>query len=294
MTSYKRSKTQSKDTSSSKRHWGRRLSQGTFLIVQNAIRFQPEDRVIIGEEVREIDSICNWQTLILTSPLTTAHAIGEPVAKIWTAQSKAPRVYLGNSGVVPSWPVIEIHPVDLANERMTIRGRNTVYDLAVVLAVEQASSAEAYEELLRLTGAIETGLFRSYRPLVKPYWEASLIDPTSPDSSTIRVSEALPVGWPVVLEGITDLGPLSLWLTLSSDYGNGVYDLNFPVGFTFPAGSTVIVPRRWIYDSEHYQTQYIGAERILNDDPLLLKTAIIRYRLQEFKKVIPSTEPITL
>ena len=282
------------------------VSTGDYLLsVADVGRFQPLDRILVGStsgtvgpEVCEISELIDATTIALSQPLTYPYSAGSQVQKLTADPDHSPRVFVGSSGIVPGdFPIIEIHPVNVDSSRMTLGGTNREFEIAVVLWLEAESSQEAYSELLKLVSQIETSLFRTYRPLLCPYWETTLEEPTEPTDATIRVTDAiLCPGSSFVLEGaVSGLAPLSLWYVAGDYLGGGIYELTRPVGFSFAAGSKVLVPRRYVWDSEQYRTEYQTAERTIGatDTVLTVKSAIIRYKLQEFRASLPTTDPLT-
>lgn len=280
-------------------------SQGsTSISITSTRRFNVGDKIALIDqrtmdaEVLLISDIPDQRTLTFstgllgTYPVTGNSDTTSVVRKIIGAETGTEAfiqsIYLGDPTVISHYPAITIDMKTRSSEWMTIESTKETYNIDITIYITAADYGSQYEMMHSYVNAIEQALFRSFYPLVDPYFGGTLAEDVSYDDYLIKVTDP---------DTFTCHGD---WLWLESlDYlkfnrinrylGNGVYELLRKVGQEFSAGDSVISPKRHIFNTLPESTRFGTVMK-----ETMLKAAIIGVTAQEeVWRHSPFVDPLT-
>lgn len=245
-------------------------------------------------EVHVISDIVDRNTITLDTPLVAdyplANSFVEKLIGFETGnQQFLDGVYIGDPAVIPRYPAITIDAKSRSSEWITLESTSEKYEIDITVYVTAADYESQYELMHAYVKAIEQGLFRSFYPLVEPYYSTTLASDLGADDSVVQVSDSSFLNCPflswIFLESVDYLRSNRIKRILSSD----VFELQFPTGLEFSAGDSIIRPTRHIYNTLPHTTQY----GTVNKDTML-KAATISYTAQEERRrFVPYIDPLT-
>lgn len=272
----------------------------SFVDIDSTRRFLQGDSIVVRKqnsndaEVHTVLAIDGLHRLILADELTEDWPLATGFVQKLTGFSSGnteflKAVYLGDPAVIQQFPAITIDAKSRSSEWMTLESTSETYEIDISVYVDGLAYHESqYELMMAYVKAIETSLFRSFYPLVQPYFVAQLTQNVHAGDTTIAVSDEqlwfCGVGW-IFLESPDYTEPNRLLENL----GNGVFRLERAITKEYSTGDNVIHPFRHIYNTLAHSTRYGSVNK-----GTMLKAAVISYRAQEeVRRYVPFFDPLT-
>lgn len=199
-------------------------------------------------------------------------------------------VYLGDPAVIKQFPAITIDAKSLSAEWMTLESTKDRYEIDISVYIDGLAHFESQYELMHAyVRAIRNSLFRSFYPLVEPFFSTTLTEDANDGESTIRVADPNFVGctkgsW-IFLESVDHLIPNRV----IEDFGDGTLQLLRPLAASFETDDKVIMPQRHIFNTLPHTVNYGTVNK-----GTMLKAAVISYRAEEeIRRLVPYIDPLT-
>tara|TARA_Y100000310_G_scaffold308873_1_gene352422 strand:+ start:1904 stop:2827 length:924 start_codon:yes stop_codon:yes gene_type:complete len=261
----------------------------TLITVSTTNRFATGDTVMLGnaagyETGLSVASVVDDVTVELETPVLNSWTVdGTNTVLIKAVNDLFVRaIYIGDPEVIPMYPAITVNGVSRSSEWLTLESTTERYELEINVFVRDSSHEEGYRFLLKLTDLIQRGLKANITPLVSDYTVTSLTEDADDGDIVIRINdrdliEVLPSR--IILEDQFD--HQENWVTRVYDENptdeTAAIQLFDSVCKTFTqADTTVIVPKRFIYNSWPHEINY---GKIHKGE--LLKASTIRWFAQE-------------
>lgn len=222
----------------------------------------------------EIVTVCtmpNSATLGLSAPVTANYSSGfiQPIF----ADSFVAYVVTGNPPTIPKYPAVTVDLVTTTNEPLALRTFSQTHDLKIGVWTDASSYENAYRLRDKLARRIEYSLFKTVFPLVRPWAETTLTENLTAGDSLIRVADQ-------ILANAVDMYLVSNYErypnSVTADLGNGIYQLSHNSPIDIAAGSKVIRPLTYVYDSLCRGIDYGSG----NDNATLLLSATLNYQVK--------------
>lgn len=267
----------------------RRFGLGEEIVIYNDANMEGSSRTIVNildfNQI-EIDSPMDFH--IPASTGKVQKLMGLNIATEPNNAQFLSAVYIGEPDVIMQYPAITINAKSRSSEWLTLESTKETYDIAISVYVQAADYETQYELMHAYTRAIEKSLFRSFYPLVKPYYSTVLAEAITPGDSLIKIVDEnllqCMAGW-VWFESLHYLRHNRVIESL----GQGVYRLAFPMDRPFDVGDAVIRPQRHIFNSIPRGTQY----GTVNKDSML-KASVISWTCdEEVLRSNPFPDPLT-
>ena len=272
----------------------------TFVDIQSTRRFLQGNHIVLRDEgsndaqVYQVVSIDGLNRLILDTPLTTTHSASTGIVQKLTGFDSGNKellkaVYLGDPAVIQQFPAITVDAKSRSSQWLTLESTSETYEIDITVYIDGLAHYESqYTLMMAYVKAIETSLFRSFYPLVRPYYITQLAQDVSAGDTTIAVSDEklwyCGVGW-IFLESPDYTEPNRLLENL----GNGVFRLEHSITKDFLAGDNVLHPFRHIYNSLPHSTEYGFVNK-----GTVLKAGRISYKCQEeVRRYVPFFDSLT-
>lgn len=264
------------------------------VVVESARRYRPGDQLAIFNlptadaatvaEVRTVACVLDdCQTITLTEPLTAdyANAAIEKTVHGHFLQG----VYLGEP-VISNFPAITISAGNKTNEPLACGGTlKSTYEIEITVLADGVNHQSQYRAMLTYAAAIERSLFRSFIPLVAPYFTTTLAADVNEGDDTIITTDPLPCLGQLWLENVRRRDNVFALESL----GSNTYRLATRLP-AYAAGSTAIKPFRGFYASMPASIDY-GA---VNQNNTTVKAARIHYVVAEEAYSMPYADPLTM
>lgn len=277
------------------------LSVGqTVIPLASSRRYQCGDLVIIFNkpsmeekaegEVHTIVNIPDNNHITIDKGLIEVYTLANSFVEKMVGGTFLEAVYIGDPEVIPQFPAITVDAKSKSNSWLTLESTSEEFTIDITVYVEASQFDLQYELMHRYTKAIETALFRSFYPLVKPFDQTTLAEDVSSGSTLIKITDEDMLlcrggGW-FWLESYDFLRSNRVKQSL----GNGVYELIIPVSRDFKKDDLVIFPGRHIYNSLPAQIQYGTINK-----GTTLKASIINFTCSEEKRrFIPFIDSLIL
>lgn len=246
------------------------LDRGDTLIpVQNASRFSVNDQVMLknntvyyetGLVVDSIDYLNNCVTL--TTPILNDWDMASNTVLIKTIYEQFVHgIYIGDPDVIPRYPAITVNGVSRGSEWLTLESTKESYEVEVGVYVQASTHEQGYRFLLNMADTIQLGLKRNILPLVADYDVTSLADNITACDTTVRVTDRslFNNNRRIIIED--DLHSIENWVSgwfdETEDPSQEALQLHDSVPYSFSAANTtIIVPKRFIYNSWPKDIQY--------------------------------------
>lgn len=199
-------------------------------------------------------------------------------------------VYLGDPAVIKQFPAITIDAKSLSSEWMTLESTKDHYEIDISVYVDGLAHYESQYELMHAyVTAIRRSLFRSFYPLVEPYFSTTLTESADQGESTIKVSDpnfvSCTKGSWIFLESVDHLIPNRI----IEDFGDGTMQLLRPLAVSFSADDKIIMPQRHIFNTLPHTVNYGTVNK-----GTMLKAAVISYKAEEeIRRLVPYIDPLT-
>lgn len=228
-----------------------------YLIGEHLVIRQPGS---VDAELVVVSAIDGRNRLILCNNLTRDWLIGCYIQKIIGYSSgnteflKA--IYIGDPPVITEFPAIAIDLKTRNSEWLTLESTSEKYNIDItVYGGNLAYYDSAYELMVSYASAVESALFRSFYPLVEPYFYTTLAEDSPAGSFTIKVTDnefyRCSMGT-VFFENIDHIRSNRI----IEDLGNGVLKLAIAQPVDYYAGDKVISPRVHVYNTLPASTTY--------------------------------------
>lgn len=199
-------------------------------------------------------------------------------------------VYLGDPAVIKQFPAITVDAKSLSTEWMTLESTKEHYEIDITVYIDGLAHYESQYELMHAyVKAIRRSLFRSFYPLVQPYFSTTLLEAADEGESTIKVTDPDFVGctkgsW-IFLESVDHLIPNRI----IEDFGDGTMQLLRPLVAPFSVGDKIIMPQRHIFNTLAHTVNYGTVNK-----GTMLKAAVISYKAEEeVRRMVPYIDPLT-
>lgn len=271
------------------------LSPGVSIIpVESTRRFSVGERLAIingstnQAELATILDIPDRRNIIIDQNLVAPKPAGSIIRKVVGFDNGTEQyiqgIYLGAPPVISHYPAITVNIKDRSSEWMTLESTKETYNLEITVYVQAADWESGYEILHKYANMIENSLFRSFYPLVEPYYEFELQADVDRGDTLVRIEkDALVCGTWVFFESLDYL----TYNKLQQNMGGGIYLLNRPIGQDFERGDKMIIPRRHIFNALPATTQYGTTLKGL-------KAAVISLKCEEeVRRYYPYIDPLT-
>jgi hypothetical protein len=272
----------------------------TFVDIESTRRFLQGDSIVVRKEdstdaeVHTVLLIEDRHRLILADALTADWPVSTGYVQKLTGFASGnteflKAVYIGDPAVIQQFPAITIDAKSRASEWITLESTSETYEIDITVYVDGLAHFESqYELMMAYTKAIETSLFRSFYPLVRPYYTAKLLNGVSTGDTTISVDDEqiwfCGVGW-IFLESPDYTEPNRLLENL----GGGVFRLERAITKEFSVGDNIIHPFVHVYNTLAHTTQYGTVNK-----GTTLKAAVISFRAQiESRRYTPFFDSLT-
>ena len=270
------------------------------IAVESARRFQVGEKIVLIDknlsanntylsEVATIYDIPDNYHLVLESGAIGNYQPDSLIRKILGAEQGVEDfikgIYVGKPNNITHYPAITVDVKSRSSDWFTLNSTKETYSIEIALYCSGADYEQQYRMMHAFVDKVESALFRSFYPLVEPYWQFTLAEDVSMNDSIIKIDQdALFCGAMIFFESIDYLA----FNRIEENKGNGVYRLRMPVGLDFSAGDHVIIPRRHIFNTLPEGTQY-------GITPTgMLKTAVITLRCEEeVLRYYPYLDPLT-
>lgn len=277
------------------------LSDGnTSIPVKSSRRYQCKDLVVIFNkpsmeqraegEVHTIVDIPDNSHIVIDEGLIENYSLDNSFVEKMVGGTFLEAVYIGDPEVIPQYPAITVDAKSKANSWLTLESTSEEFTIDISIYVEAEFYDTQYELMHRYTKAIETALFRSFYPLVKPFNQTTLVNSVNPQDKIIKIADEDLLlcsggGW-FWLESFDFLRSNRIRESL----GNGVYELILPVSRSFDPGDLIIVPTRHIYNTIPAQIQYGTVNK-----GTTLKAAVITWTAsEEVRRYVPFIDSLAL
>lgn len=264
---------------------------GAQVKVATARRYRPGDQLAIFNQptdtptVAEIRTVAcvldDCQTITLTEPLTQdydAAAVEKTVEGHFIAG-----IYLGEP-VIPAYPAITISAVNKGNKPLTLGTVEATYGVDITVIADGVSHQSQYRAMLTYAAAIERSLFRSFIPLVAPYFTTTLAADVAEGDNVITTTDGLPCLGQLWLENVRRRDNVFALENL----GSNTYQVATRLP-AYAAGDKVIKPYRGFFASWPATIDYGSVNR----DALTLKAARLRYEVREQVYATPFADPLS-
>lgn len=246
------------------------------LNVVKAFDFQGCDCIILLEndcsEIHQIESIIDRTTIKLAEPVQRPFGLSTTIEKVYNGQRV--ETYLGNPPVLPRYPAITIDLISRESESLAIQLMQQTHFLQVSVYVSTESFESSYRLMHDLANMVETMLFRTMFPLVKPFAETTLTADANIWEDTIQVQNPNILGEQTDI--LLDADHSRTNHRIKADKGNGVFELLQQLDVSYPAGSRVIRPLTHIYDTHVDEIRYDDAQQ----EETTFKVAVLNYSLK--------------
>lgn len=199
-------------------------------------------------------------------------------------------VYLGDPAVITQFPAITVDAKSLSTEWFTLESTKDTYEIDISVYVDGLAYHESQYELMHAyTKAIRNSLFRTFYPLVQPYFSTTLTEEAIEGEYTIEVADidfvSCTTGSWIFLESVDHLIPNRI----IEDFGNGTMRLLRPLRASFSVGDKIIMPQRHIFNTLPHSVNYGTVNK-----GTMLKAAVISYRAEEeIRRFVPYIDPLT-
>lgn len=215
---------------------------------------------------------CIEERIGLCEPVTTTFKAGEAfIQKVYGGQL-VEDVLVGNPETLDNYPAITVEVRGMTEEPFTLESVSDTYILDITIWNDATTFAGAYENLLSLTDATQQGLFRELYPVIPPFAQTTLTEPTTPTDRAIKVENAQQIAGVIILENDTGTRRINRVLSDASK----ILELAFPVAASFAVGDSVIHPLVGAYDPRVESVTFDDAV----DNDRLLKSSTITYSLK--------------
>ena len=271
----------------------------TSVPISTARRFSAGDKIAITNEttgqyeIAQIDVVADTRTLNLTTSLINSWSASDSIVRKLLGASSGTEafingIYLGDPPVISHYPAITIDMKSRSSEWMTLESTKETYNIDITVYILASHYADQYELMHTYVDYIEQAFFRSFFPLVEPFFTAILANDISPEDTIFRVEEdtftCATGGW-IWFESLDYLRQNRVTRNL----GNNVYETLRPIGASFTAGDTVVSPRRFIFNQLPERTQF----GIANKGTMLKAGQISVMCQEEVLRGIPFRDPLT-
>lgn len=259
------------------------LIDTNYLLVESTKKYSIGEHLVIrmqdsaDAELVVVSAIDGRNRLILCNNLTRNWPITSYVQKIVGYSSGSTdflnAIYIGNPPVIKVFPAIAIDLKTRNSEWLTLESTSETYTLDIIIySGNLASFDSSYELMHAYASSVENALFRSFYPLVEPYFYTTLAEDSPAGSVTIKVTDnefyRCSMGT-VFFENVDHTRPNRV----VEDLGNGVLKLAVQQSVDFYAGDKVISPRVHVYNSLPASTTY--GTVVKNNS--MLKCAVVSY-----------------
>lgn len=275
------------------------------LHIQSARRYRTGDSIAIHDQAlasskvsdtqfNSIKCIIDNNTITLNKPLNinfpSATSLIQKTVKTDEGNSESiiEAVYTGDPDVIPKYPAITVEAKSEDIEWLTLESISTKRSIDITIYVTAADFQHQRELMMVYVDRIKSSLFRSLYPLVKPYYQTTLAEDLNVGDTIFKLTDQnflLFGGLYIFFESVNDLRSGSA----RRYFGNGVYELMYPLDTKFFAGDTLIRPGRHMYNALPTSVQYGTVSK-----GTMLKAARISYFVTE-ETVIhsPYLDPMT-
>jgi len=240
----------------------------TVIGVAHASRYNIGDQVMLknntvyetGLVVESVDYTTNCVTL--STPILNDWTMAENTVLIKTIHEQFVQgIYLGEPDVIPRYPAITVNGVSRNSEWLTLESTKEKYQVDIVAYVQASTHEKGYRFLMNLADTIQLGLKRNIMPLVSDYDVTSLTEAVVACDSTIRVADRslFNSNRRIILEDDleTHENIVTGWFSELEDPAQTAVKLESQVPYAFEiADTSIIVPKRWIYNSWPSDIQY--------------------------------------
>jgi hypothetical protein len=200
-------------------------------------------------------------------------------------------IYLGDPAVIKQFPAITIDAKSLNSEWLTLESTKETYEIDITVYVGGLAYFESQYELMHAyVQAIRNSLFRSFYPLVRPYFSTTLIEDVTAGDVTIQVTDPNFVQCTRGSWIFFENSDHTISNRIIADLGGGTLQLLRPLAFNFDAGDSIIMPQRHIFNTIPHGTNYGTVNK-----GTALKAAVISYRAEEeVRRLVPHVDPLNL
>lgn len=245
------------------------ISRGdTVICVRNSRRFSVGDQVMLrnntvyetGLIIDEIDMVANLITL--TTSILNDWTVSENTVLIKTINEQFVQgIYIGDPDVISHFPAITVNGVSRSSKWMTLESSKERYEIEVGVYVKASTHENGYRFLMRMVDEIQKGLKYNIQPLVSDYDLTTLTQDITAGDIDIRVAdrELFNNYRRVIIEDgfETHENWVTYWFPPEDDPSQEAVRLKDCVPWDFDKdNTTVIVPKRFIYNSWPNNIQY--------------------------------------
>lgn len=230
-------------------------------------RFSPGDEIMIkndtyyetGLYVMEVNN--DEKTITLASPVLNNWDISDSLLIKTIYGQFVQGIYIGDRDVIPRYPAITVNGTNRNSEWFTLESTKEKFDVELTIYVQASTQEQGYRFLLNMADTIQLGLKRNIQPLVGDFNITSLSEDVSAGDQIMHVEDRSAFyGYRrFVIEDETN--HQENWVTRlyteEEDPTQSVVRVKDAICRDYNAIDTsIIVPKRFIYNSWPRDTQY--------------------------------------
>lgn len=237
------------------------------LHVKYTTRFSPGDEVMIKNNtyyetslyVSDVDD--KNKTIKLSNPILNDWNISDSMLIKTIYGQFVQGIYIGDRDVISRYPAITVNGIDRNSEWFTLESTKEKFEVEVVIYVQASTQEQGYRFLMNMADTVQLGLKRNIQPLVGDFNITSLSENVSSGDQIMHVNdrEVFNGYRRFVIEDETNTQ--ENWVTRiyseEEDPTEDIVRVKDSICANYNKDNTsIIVPKRFIYNSWPKSTQY--------------------------------------